>query len=85
MLLTALHAGPFWRDEVNSINVAQSTVPHHFWRSLQSDSFPVLCLLLRCWCWCAAGNGSLWQFCWARAPLNYYENLPLARFSPCPH
>lgn len=36
------HAGPLWRDEVASINLASAPTPAQFWRDLQLDNFPVL-------------------------------------------
>ena len=40
------HAGGFWRDEVNTINVAS----HHSLDEFRNDSFPVLFpLLVHCW------------------------------------
>jgi hypothetical protein len=47
-----LHAGGFWRDEVNLINVAG----RHSLAGIASDSFPVLMPLL-VKTWCAIGLG----------------------------
>lgn len=49
LLLTAMHAGPLWRDEVNTINVAQMPTLHDLWHFLTCESFPPFYpLLLRC-------------------------------------
>ncbi|MGO8672534.1 MAG: hypothetical protein ACLQVD_14360 [Capsulimonadaceae bacterium] len=42
----AQHAGPLWRDEANSVNVASLPGAGAIWRHLQFDSFPVLWLLV---------------------------------------
>ena len=56
LLLAAAHlrvatsAGPLWRDEVNSVNIALTTSPTEAWRALEFDSFPLLFhLVLRGW------------------------------------
>jgi len=50
------HAGGFWRDEVNSINVASS----HSLPAMAHDSFPVLTpLLLHGWLSLGGGNSDL--------------------------
>jgi hypothetical protein len=52
LFLTAIDAGPLWRDEVNTANVAQMPTLHALWQSLPCESFPPLWpLLLR------GGNG----------------------------
>ena len=57
LVLTSLHAGPLWRDETNSINVAQMPSLREFWDSMQFDSFPALwLLLLRCWSFLGLAN-----------------------------
>ena len=43
------HAGPLWRDEINSVNLVQLPLAE-IWRNLQYDSFPLLWfLLLKAW------------------------------------
>jgi hypothetical protein len=50
LLLTALNAGPLWRDETNTINLAQSLSLQDIWKNLHFESFPPLYLLvLRIW------------------------------------
>jgi hypothetical protein len=49
------HAGAFWRDEVNTINLAQSPS----FTALTHDTFPVLLPLL-VKIWSAAGHSDLW-------------------------
>ncbi|HWX19868.1 MAG TPA: hypothetical protein VN578_08175 [Candidatus Binatia bacterium] len=46
LALKALNAGPLWRDETNSINVAQMPSLSEFWDSMRCESFPALWLLL---------------------------------------
>ncbi len=44
------HAGPLWRDEVNSINMARMPSLADIWNNLQFDSFPMVWfLILRAW------------------------------------
>ncbi len=64
--LIALHinffisAGPFWRDEVNSIEMAARPSLQDLWASLGHDSFPALySLVLRAWAWIGAGGSDL--------------------------
>jgi len=45
VVLTAMNAGPLWRDEVNTANLGPMSVPE-MWRNLSFESFPVLCPLL---------------------------------------
>ena len=45
LVLTALNAGPLWRDEVNTANLAQMPV-HEIWHNLNFESFPPLWPLL---------------------------------------
>ncbi|MBN1391747.1 MAG: hypothetical protein JW947_02980 [Sedimentisphaerales bacterium] len=54
------HAGAFWRDEVNSINLATMPTVSDIWRYLNYDAFPALLpLILRFWA--NFGTGSeLW-------------------------
>src|SRR5689334_1640422 len=50
LILMAFNAGPLWRDEVNSINVAQMPSLKELWSNLKFESFPALWLLvLRGW------------------------------------
>lgn len=46
MVLTAMYAGPLWRDEVNTINVAQMPSLTALWQSMPFESFPPLWPLL---------------------------------------
>ena len=49
LVVAAFKAGPLWRDETNSINLAQMPL-REFWNNLRFDSCPVLWLLvLRGW------------------------------------
>src|SRR6266404_7872421 len=45
-LLTTLNAGPLWRDETNSINMAQMPSLTEFWNNMPFESFPALWLLV---------------------------------------
>jgi hypothetical protein len=50
LVLTALNAGPLWRDETNSLNMAQMPSLRELWNNLPFDSVPLLwLLLLRLW------------------------------------
>jgi hypothetical protein len=50
LVLTAMHAGPLWRDEVNTLNMAQMSSLRELWQNLPFESFPPLWpLLLRGW------------------------------------
>ena len=50
LVLTAMYAGPLWRDETNTINLAQMSSLKEFWNNLPFESFPPLWpLLLRGW------------------------------------
>ena len=44
--LTAINAGPLWRDETNTCNVAQMPSLSDLWHNLPFESFPPLWLLL---------------------------------------
>src|SRR5579862_891560 len=44
--LTAVNAGPLWRDETNTINMAQMPSGKEFWNNLPFESFPPLWPLL---------------------------------------
>jgi hypothetical protein len=46
LVLTARHAGPLWRDETNTLNVAQMPSLKELWNNLSSESFPPLWPLL---------------------------------------
>jgi hypothetical protein len=50
LVLTTFNAGPLWRDETNTFNMAQSPSLKAMWDNLPFDSFPPLyILLLRAW------------------------------------
>jgi hypothetical protein len=50
LVLTALYAGPLWRDETNTLNLAQMPSLKEFWNNLTFESFPPLWpLLVRVW------------------------------------
>jgi hypothetical protein len=46
LILTMLNAGPLWRDETNTINVAQMPSLKEMWSNMSFESFPALWLLL---------------------------------------
>jgi hypothetical protein len=46
LVLTAIHAGPLWRDEVNTVNVAQMPTLRELWHNMPFESFPPLWPLL---------------------------------------
>ncbi len=46
LVLTAMDAGPLWRDEVNTANLAQMSSLKEFWNNLSCESFPPLWPLL---------------------------------------
>jgi hypothetical protein len=46
LVLTAMYAGPLWRDETNTINLAQMPSLKAFWHNLMFESFPPLWPLL---------------------------------------
>ena len=46
VVVTAMYAGPLWRDEVNTINVAQMPSLREFWANMAFESFPPLWPLL---------------------------------------
>src|SRR5438045_8396558 len=46
LVLTAMNAGPLWRDETNTMNLAHTPSLRDIWLNLQSDSFPLLWPLL---------------------------------------
>lgn len=50
LTLTAMYAGPLWRDEVNTANVAQMPSLHELWNNLPFESFPPLWPLLERGC-----------------------------------
>jgi len=50
LFLTSIYAGPLWRDEVNTVNVAQMPTMKDFWSNMPFESFPPLWpLILRAW------------------------------------
>ena len=46
LVLTAMNAGPLWRDETNTFNLANMPTLRDIWHNLQFDSFPLLWPLL---------------------------------------
>src|SRR5438552_2320378 len=42
LVLTAMNAGPLWRDETGTFNLAQMPTLRDIWHNLQFDSFPLL-------------------------------------------
>ena len=46
LVLKAMYAGPLWRDEVNTANVAQMSSLKEFWINMSFESFPPLWPLL---------------------------------------
>jgi len=46
LVLTAMYAGPLWRDETNTINLAQMSSLKELWNNLPYESFPPLWPLL---------------------------------------
>ena len=49
-LVVLLHAGGMWRDEINSIGVAEAKSPGEFWQLLRIATFPIPYFgLLRLW------------------------------------
>ena len=46
LVLTAINAGPLWRDETNTANVAQMPTLRELWNSLPCESFPPMWPLL---------------------------------------
>ena len=46
LVLTAINAGPLWRDETVALNLAHMTSLGDIWHNLQFDSCPLLWLLL---------------------------------------
>ncbi len=60
LILNALNAGPLWRDETNSANVAQMPSLAELWNTLPFESFPALWLLvLRAWSSVGLGSTDL--------------------------
>lgn len=45
-ILLLLHAGPLWRDEVNTVRLANFPDLGAIWKNLQYDSFPLLWFLI---------------------------------------
>ena len=58
LVLTSMHAGPLWRDETNTINVAQMPSLEELWNNLPFESFPPLWPLLLRGCSCLGLAGS---------------------------
>ena len=46
LVLTAMYAGPLWRDETNTLNVAQMPSLKELWNNMPFESFPSLWPLL---------------------------------------
>jgi hypothetical protein len=46
LVLTAMNAGPLWRDEVNTFNMSQMPSLKDMWNNMPFESFPPLWLLL---------------------------------------
>jgi hypothetical protein len=46
LVLTAMYTGPLWRDETNTINVAQMPSLKELWNNMHCESFPPLWPLL---------------------------------------
>jgi hypothetical protein len=46
LVLTAMNAGPLWRDEINTLNLARMPSLRDIWYNLQFDSCPLLWPLL---------------------------------------
>ena len=46
LILTAMNAGPLWRDEINTLSMAQMPSWKDFWNNLPFESFPPLWPLL---------------------------------------
>jgi hypothetical protein len=46
MVLTAMNAGPLWRDEINTLNLARMPSLEDVWQNLQFESCPLLWPLL---------------------------------------
>src|SRR5947199_5275047 len=42
LVLTAMHAGPLWRDETSTFNLAHMASLRDVWHNLQFDSYPLL-------------------------------------------
>jgi hypothetical protein len=46
LVLTAMNAGPLWRDETSTFNLAHMASLRDVWHNLQFDSYPLLWLLM---------------------------------------
>lgn len=46
MMLTTMYAGPMWRDETNTINMAKMSSLTEIWNNLSYESFPPLWVLI---------------------------------------
>ena len=42
LVLTAMNAGPLWRDETNTFNLARMPSFRDIWNNLRFESFPLL-------------------------------------------
>ena len=58
LVLTAMYAGPLWRDETNTLNMAQMPTLRELWNNLSCESFPPLWLLLLRGCGFLGWGGS---------------------------
>jgi len=57
LVLTAMYAGPLWRDEVNTISLAQMPSLKELWDNMPFESFPPLWpLILRGFCFLGMAN-----------------------------
>jgi hypothetical protein len=57
LVLTAIHAGPLWRDETNTLSMAQMPSLKELWNNLPFESFPPLWpLILRGWIFLGNAN-----------------------------
>src|SRR6266705_2609777 len=60
LVITAMYAGPLWRDEVNSINLAEMSSLKELWNNMPFESFPPLWLLiLRGWDFLGLANSDI--------------------------
>jgi uncharacterized membrane protein YsdA (DUF1294 family) len=46
LVITAMNSGPLWRDEVNTINMAQMASLRELWNNMPFESFPLLWTLI---------------------------------------
>src|SRR5206468_482429 len=60
LVLTAMNAGPLWRDETNTFNVAQMPSLRDVWHNLPFESAPLLWpLVVRGWGMLGLTNGDM--------------------------